>query len=99
MKSSMYLLALTVAMAALVLVNVNLFASMIDDRIEASAKQSYVFRAYLIGDDVKDQSKDGAVSLTGTVAEESHKTLARQTVANLPGVKSVDNKLEVKSGA
>ena len=42
------------------------------------------------------RSKDGVVTLTGTVAEESHKALARETVASLPGVKSVDNKLEVK---
>jgi hyperosmotically inducible periplasmic protein len=34
--------------------------------------------------------------LTGTVSEESHKSLARETVVNLPGVKSVDNKLTVK---
>ena len=30
-----------------------------------------------------------AVNVTGTVAEESHKSLAEETVANLPGVKSV----------
>jgi osmotically-inducible protein OsmY len=34
--------------------------------------------------------------LAGTVAEESHKILAQETVANLPEVKSVDNKLELK---
>jgi osmotically-inducible protein OsmY len=34
--------------------------------------------------------------LTGTVAEEAHKTLAGETVASLPEVKSVDNKLAVK---
>jgi osmotically-inducible protein OsmY len=30
------------------------------------------------------------------VSEESHKSLAKETVASLPGVKSVDNRLEVK---
>ena len=34
--------------------------------------------------------------MTGTVSEESHKSLAQETVASLPGVKSVDNKLEIK---
>jgi hyperosmotically inducible periplasmic protein len=34
--------------------------------------------------------------LTGTVGEESHKSLAQETVASLPGVKRVDNKLGVK---
>jgi osmotically-inducible protein OsmY len=35
------------------------------------------------------------VILTGTVAEASHKSLAEDTVAGLPGVKSVDNQLVV----
>ncbi|MBA4391698.1 MAG: transport-associated protein [Syntrophus sp. (in: bacteria)] len=72
------------------------YASNMDDRIESSAKQSYVFKTYLHEDDIKIQSMDGAVILTGTVSEESHKSLAKETVAGLPGVKTVDNKLEVK---
>jgi osmotically-inducible protein OsmY len=83
-------------MASLFLINVPLFASETDDRIESSAKQTYVFKTYLKGDDIKIQSKDGVVTLTGTVSEESHKSLARETVASLPGVKSVDSKLAVK---
>ena len=71
-------------------------ASTMDDRIESSAKKSYVFMTYLKDDDIKIQSRDGAVILTGTVSEESHKSLARDTVADLPGVKTVDNRLEVK---
>ena len=63
---------------------------------EKLAKKSYVFKTYLKGDDIKIESKDGAVALTGTVSEESHKSLAQETVASLPGVKSVDNRLEVK---
>ncbi len=96
MKKTMYCLALIVTVASLFLFNVRLFASMTDDRIESSAKQSYVFKNYLKGDDIKIQSRDGAVTLTGNVSEESHKSLAKETVAGLPGVKSVDNKLEVK---
>jgi osmotically-inducible protein OsmY len=55
-----------------------------------------VFQNYLKGDDIKVQSVDGVVTLTGTVSEESHKSLAQETVAGLSGVKSVDNRLEVK---
>ena len=55
-----------------------------------------MFRTFLKGDDIKIQSKDGVVTLTGTVSGESYKLLARDTVASLPGVKSVNNKLEVK---
>src|SRR4051794_27886558 len=67
-----------------------------DDRIESSAKKSYVFKTYLKDDAIKTESTSGAVILTGSVAEESHKTLAENTVASLPGVKSVDNRLKVK---
>ena len=67
-----------------------------DNAIEKSAKQSYVFKTYLKADDIKVKSKDGVVTLTGTVSEESHKSLAEETVAGLPAVKSVENKLEVK---
>ena len=71
-------------------------SSKTDNRIEDSAKKSYVFKTYLKGDDIQIQSRDGVVTLTGSVLEESHKSLARETVAELPGVKKVDNQLEVK---
>jgi len=71
-------------------------ASESDDRIESSAKQSFVFKTYLKDDAIRIQSKDGVVALTGTVAEESHISLAQDTVAALPGVKNVNNKLVVK---
>jgi osmotically-inducible protein OsmY len=85
-----------VAVVALLMTSVPVQASKMDDRIESSARKSYVFKTYLKGDDIKIQSMNGVVSLTGTVSEESHKSLARETVAGLPGVKSVENRLEVK---
>lgn len=81
---------------ALLVISVPVHASRMDDSIESSAKQSYVFKTYLKADDIKIKSKDGVVSLTGTVSEDSHKSLAQETVASLPGVKSVDNGLVVK---
>lgn len=89
-------LALMVAAVILLVTSVPVHASKMDDGIESSARKSYVFKTYLKGDDIKIHSKDGVVSLTGTVSEESHKSLAQETVAGLPGVKSVDNRLEVK---
>ena len=88
-------------MAALALLafSVPVHAANMDSRIELSAKQSYVFKTYLQGDDIKIQSKDGAVTLTGIVSENFHKSLAQETVAGLPSVKSVDNRLEVKGAA
>lgn len=89
-------LALVVATGVLLIGNPSLRASETDDRIEAAAKKSHVFKTYLKDDAIKTESKDGAVTLTGTVAQDSHKTLAQDTVEGLPGVKSVDNKLKVK---
>ena len=92
----MYRTTLIVAAVALLAISMPVHASKMDDRIESTARKSYVFKTYLKADAIKIQSADGVVSLTGTVSEESHKSLARETVAGLPGVKSVDNRLEVK---
>jgi len=93
---ALYAVALLVAAVALIAIIAPVHASTLDDRIESSAKTSYVFKTYLKNDDIKIQSRDGAVTLTGIVSEEYHKSLAQETVAGLPAVKSVDNKLEVK---
>lgn len=95
MKSA-YSISLMLAAVAFLAFSVPVHASDKDDRIESSAKQSYVFKNYLKDDDIKIKAKDGAVTLTGTVSDESHRSLAAETVANLPDVKRVDNKLEVK---
>jgi osmotically-inducible protein OsmY len=92
---AIYCVVLIVAVITLLALSVPVYASK-DSRIESSAKKSHVFMTYLQADDITIQSKDGAVTLTGTVSEESHKSLAQETVAGLPGVKSVDNRLEVK---
>ena len=91
-----YLKVVVAAMAVVLLTSVSARASETDDRIESSAKQSYVFKTYLKDDAIRTQSRDGVVTLTGTVTEESHRSLAKETVASLPGVKSVDNQLELK---
>lgn len=87
---------LMIAVVSLLAFSMPAYASKQDDRIESSARNSHVFKTYLRNDDVKVQSKDGMVTLTGTVSEESHKSLAQETVANLSGVTDVDNKLEVE---
>jgi osmotically-inducible protein OsmY len=87
---------LVVATVALLALSAPVLAAKIDSRIESSATQSYLFKTYLKDDDIKIQSKDGAVTLTGIVTENFHKLLAQETVAALPGVKSLDNRLEVK---
>ena len=55
-----------------------------------------MFKTYLKDDSIKTESKNGVVTLTGSVSEPSHKSLAGDTVESLPGVKSVNNQLLVK---
>jgi osmotically-inducible protein OsmY len=99
MKKPMYRLAIIATMASTFLISSPIFAVGTDDQIEATAKRTYVFKTYLKDDNIKLQANEGAVTLTGTVSDVSHKSLAAETVAGLPGVKSVDNKLVEKNGA
>jgi hyperosmotically inducible protein len=87
---------LIAVLGALLVASPSVRASETDDRIESSAKKSYVFKTYLKDDAIKMESKNGAVTLTGTVTESSHIALAEHTVEGLPGVKSVANQLKVK---
>ena len=95
---TMYRLALMVIAVALLVAGGPVLASATgtDEGIESAARNSYVFKTYLKDDGIQITSRDGVVTLTGAVVEESHKSLAQETVANLPGVKSVENRLEIK---
>lgn len=99
MMKRIYPLALLLATGTMLVSTTSLRASDNDDRIESSAKKSYNFKTYLKDDSITTESKNGAVILTGSVAESSHKSLAQDTVEGLPGVKSVDNQLIVKGEA
>jgi len=92
----MYPLALVVAVAALVGSSTPVRASETDSRIESSFTKSYVYRTYLKDEHIKISSKDGAVTLSGDVYNETHKPMAQDTAEALPGVKSVDNRIEIK---
>lgn len=87
---------LTLALTAILLGQTALKATETDDRIVASANSSYVFKTFLANDRVKTDSIDGVVTLTGSVNDESHRMLAQDTVAGLPGVKSVNNQIQTK---
>ena len=54
-----------IAASALLLAGAPLRASQTDDRIESSAKKSYVFKHYLTDDSIKIESKNGAGHLDG----------------------------------
>jgi len=88
-------LALVVAVAAVLASSGPLRASETDDRIESSFKKSYVYKTYLKDEHIKISSKDGAVTLSGDVYNETHKPMAQNTAEALPGVTSVDNRITV----
>jgi osmotically-inducible protein OsmY len=92
---SIFPLTLAAVVSTLLISTAPLRAASTDSRIESSAAKTYVFKTTLKDDSIKTESKNGAVTLTGTVAEASHKSLAEDTVSSLPGVKSVDNQLVV----
>ncbi len=84
------------ALLLLVASPIALFAASDTDRkIEEAAKASYNYRTVL-EDNVKVRSNDGVVTLTGKVQDEGDRTLAEDTVANLPGVLSVKNEIKIK---
>ena len=90
-----YTLVLSAVAGSLLIASPTLRASETDDRIESAARKSYVFKNYLKADSITTESKEGVVTLTGTVLVASHKSLAENTVENLPGVTRVDNQLKV----
>lgn len=76
---------------------VRLEATETDDRILAAARESYNFKTYLAGDQIRLVAKHGAVTLTGEVLDALHRSLAEETVAGLPGVTGVNNQLNLRS--
>src|ERR1700722_17190663 len=90
---SMFPLTLATVVSTMLITSAPVRAASTDSRIESSAAKSYTFKTYLKDDSIKIDSKDGVVTLTGTVADASHKSMAENTVASLPDVKSVDNEL------
>jgi osmotically-inducible protein OsmY len=96
-RKTLYSLTFVAAAAALFLTGATLQASDADDKVESSFKKTYVYRTYLKDDAIKAEAKGGVVTLTGTVAHESHKALAEETAAGLDGVTRVDSKLATKA--
>lgn len=93
---TLFVCALLAAATIIVFNSMPVRASEMDERIESAANNSYMFRTYLKNDSIHTESKNGIVTLIGTVSEENHKSLAQETVASLPGVQSVDNQLQVR---
>lgn len=95
MKKKMMIMVLA-AFALVSVMNGPLWAASTDETIVKSLENSYVFKTFLKDDDIEIESKNGVVTLKGTVADSPSKTLAYETAVNMFEVKSVDNKLVVK---
>ncbi len=94
MKKRKYRLVLMATAASVFLFSMPLYASRTDDRIESSARKTFVFKTFLKDDDIRIELKNGLATLTGTVVDESHVFMAGDIVASLPGVAEVENKLK-----
>ena len=95
-KNTLCPLAYAAVTVAMIIIGAPVRASEADDKIEWQFKNTYAFKSYLTDDPIKAEAKDGVLTLTGTVAEETHKTLAQAIAENLAGVTRVDNRLVVK---
>lgn len=88
-------LLLMAGILALLVASGILFSSDVDGRIEWAARKSFSGNPHFKGDDIQVRSLEATVLLTGTVAEKSHLVLAEKAVAQLPGVRKVENYLEI----
>ena len=98
-RKKIHPLVFVAAAVALFATGAPLHATESDKTIESSFRTTFVYTTYLKDDAIKVDAFDGVVTLTGTVAEETHKELAQETVARLPGVTRVDNRLTTKTEA
>ncbi len=86
----------SVAVATLLSMNTSVFASDMDNTIESSFKQSFVYKTYLKDEHIKISSKEGVVTLSGEVLDDMHKPMAGNTAEAIVGVKSVDNQIVIQ---
>jgi len=92
-----YRIILALALGALVPTATTLRADDRDDKIEDAYKNSYVYRTQLRDSDISISSKNGTVTLKGTVDSTDQKRLAEDTAQGLPGVVRVDDMIKVRN--
>jgi len=67
----------------------------IEARQESQIWTTYALSPYLRANDLKVSVHEGKATLTGNVAEDINKDLAKQIALGVDGIKTVDNKIEV----
>jgi hyperosmotically inducible periplasmic protein len=95
MKQYKVPVVLTAAIANMANEHAHRHDAMPDNRIDTIFRGSYVFRTFLHDSVIVCSDNDGVVSLSGTVVDESHRVLAQETIACLPGVVRVENHLRI----
>ena len=91
-----YSFVLAAIVAVILMMSISAYASDLDDSIETSFKKSYVYKTYLKDEQIKISSKEGVVTLSGSVFEDTHKPMAQNTAEALSGVKSVNNQIVIR---
>jgi len=66
-----------------------------DECIESTFDKTYIYQIYLKDDNISIRSRNGKVTLTGSVIDDYHKSMAEHTAEALFGVTSVDNQIQV----
>jgi len=91
-----YTLLAASIIALLLFMNISAYANDMDSQIESSFKKSFVYKTYLKDEHIKISSKEGVVTLSGEVLDDTHKPMAGNTAEAIIGVKSVDNQIVVQ---
>jgi len=87
--------AVAAAIAGAAFANAKPSQEVIEARQESQIWTTYALSPYLRANDLKVTVHEGKATLTGNVAEDVNKDLAKQIALGVDGIKSVDNKIEV----
>ncbi len=87
--------AIAAAIAGAAFANSKPTQEVIEARQESQIWTTYALSPYLRANDLKVSVHEGKATLTGKVAEDVNKDLAKQIALGVDGIKSVDNKIEV----
>ena len=88
-------IATAIAGTSAVFANAKPSQEVIEARQESQIWTTYALSPYLRANDLKVSVHEGKATLTGNVAEDVNKDLAKQIALGVDGIKSVDNKIEV----
>jgi osmotically-inducible protein OsmY len=89
--------AAVISGASIAYANAKPSQEVVEARQESQIWTTYALSPYLRANDLKVSVHEGKATLSGNVAEDVNKDLAKQIALGVDGIKSVDNKIEVRS--